>query len=108
MSDVSTITEDDGSMTLVNVFTVEPGSQQELVDVLVEATGTMVRMPGFISANIHRSVDGTRVVNYAQWRSDADYQAMHRHPDAAPHMRRAAGLASYDPIVCTVVHVGRA
>jgi hypothetical protein len=26
-------------------------------------------MPEFVSANIHKSVDGTRVANYAQWRS---------------------------------------
>lgn len=28
-------------------------------------------MPGFVSANVHCSVDGTRVTNYAQW-SDLD------------------------------------
>jgi hypothetical protein len=38
-----------------------------LVDVLVDATQTVMRkQPGFISANIHRSFDGTRVTNYAQ------------------------------------------
>lgn len=29
--------------------------------------------PGAIGAALHRSTDGTRVVNYAQWRSEADY-----------------------------------
>jgi hypothetical protein len=24
-------------------------------------------VPGFISANLHTSLDGTRVINYAQW-----------------------------------------
>ena len=34
---VTTINTDDSIMTLVNVFTVSPEHQQELVDVLVEA-----------------------------------------------------------------------
>src|SRR5207249_1401263 len=56
-------------VTLINVFTVEPRHQQRLVDVLVEATeAVMNTLPGFISANIHKSLDGTRLVNYAQWR----------------------------------------
>jgi len=53
-------------LTLVNVFTVKPENQQKLVDMLVEATDkTMKKLPGFISASIHRSLDGTKVVNYA-------------------------------------------
>lgn len=92
-------------MTLINVFTVDPERQQELIDVLVEATERVMRdLPGFVSANIHRSDDGTRVVNYAQWRSREDFQAMLQNDLARPHMARAAELASFDPIVCEVAH----
>jgi quinol monooxygenase YgiN len=31
--------------------------------------------PGVIGAALHRSTDGTRVVNYAQWRSEADWDS---------------------------------
>ena len=59
---------------------------------------------GFVSANIHRSLDGRRVVNYAQWTSVAAFRAMQDDPAAAAHMGRAAALAtSFDPVVCTVV-----
>ena len=62
-----TIAKDKDVVTLINVFTVAPEDQQRLVDVLVDATQTVMRkQPGFISANIHRSLDGTRVTNYAQ------------------------------------------
>jgi hypothetical protein len=55
-------------VTLINVFTVAPEDQQRLVDVLVEATQAVMRkQPGFVSADIHKSLDGTRVANYAQW-----------------------------------------
>ena len=63
-------------------------------------------MPGFISANIHRSVDGVRVTNYAQWRSRADLEAMLRHPAAMPHLREATELATnVDPHVYEVAAV---
>jgi heme-degrading monooxygenase HmoA len=63
----------------------------------------MKHQPGFISANIHKSFDGTRVVNYAQWRSREDFEAMRRNPEAGSHMAAAGALATYDPILCEVV-----
>jgi quinol monooxygenase YgiN len=91
-------------ITMINVFTVEPARQDALVALLTRATDETVRhMPGFISANIHRSVDGVRVTNYAQWRSRADLDAMLRHPAAMLHLREAAALATtVDPHVYEV------
>lgn len=102
---MTTIQKGKSPLTLVNVFHVEPGNQQALVDLLTEATvQTMRHMDGFISANIHKSFDGKRVVNYAQWRSKEDFEAMLEDPDADSHMRRAAALVeSYDPILCEVI-----
>jgi len=72
-----TISKDDKLLTLINVFTVGPTNQQELVALLVEATQRSVRhVTGFVSASLHRSLDGTKVAMYAQWRSLEDYQAM--------------------------------
>ena len=90
-------------LTLINVFSVAPEKQQELVDLLISATEkTMKGIPGFISANIHRSLDGKKVVNYAQWKSKGAFEAMLQHPDAKPHMQAAAALASFEPILCEV------
>ena len=90
-------------LTLVNVFSVRPENQQKLVDMLVEATDeTMKKMPGFISASIHRSLDGTKVVNYAQWRSKTDFDAMRQNPAAQPHMAAVAAISAFDPILCEV------
>jgi quinol monooxygenase YgiN len=48
-----------GMVTLINVFTVEPANQRRLVDLLTRATdGSVSRAPGFISAALHRSIDG--------------------------------------------------
>lgn len=67
---MATIQKGRDILTLINVFTVKREDQQKLADLLIEATEqTMKQMPGFISASIHTSLDGTRVVNYAQCRT---------------------------------------
>jgi quinol monooxygenase YgiN len=100
---MATIGTDRPVLTLVNVFTVAQENQQKLVDLLVEATeSTMRHLPGFISATIHRSLDGAKVVNYAQWRSKEDFAALMSNPEAVAHMKAAAVLASFDPILCEV------
>ena len=92
-----TISKGSELLTLINVFTVEPVNQQELVDLLVEATRTSVRrVQGFVSASLHRSLDGTKVAMYAQWRSVEDYQAMRRNPTASPFMEKALALARFE------------
>jgi quinol monooxygenase YgiN len=92
---MTTIVTDQDVVTLINVFAVDPERQGQLVDLLVEATRTtMNRLPGYRSANIHRSLDGTKVVNYAQWHQVADFEAMLANPAAQEHMKTAAKLAS--------------
>lgn len=101
---MTTINKDNKLVTLINVFTVEPVKQQQLIDLLVHATETAIRhAPGFITANIHRSLDGKKVVNYAQWRSVEDFEAMQKNPAAKPHMEQAAALAKFDPGLYEVV-----
>jgi len=94
-------------VTLINVFTVEPARQQELVDLLTRATDETIRhIPGFVSATIHKSLDGVRVTNYAQWRSREDFEAMLRNPAASPHLKEAAALAtSFEPHLYQVSEV---
>ncbi|MEA5367461.1 antibiotic biosynthesis monooxygenase family protein [Amycolatopsis sp., V23-08] len=92
--------------TLINVFTVEPARQHELVDLLTEATEeTMRHQPGFVSANIHAGADGTRVVNYAQWESEGAFRAMLADPACQGHMKAALDIAQADPQLYTVESV---
>jgi len=99
-----TISEDSKLLTLINVFTVEPAKQQELVELLIQATQSSVRyVTGFVSAGLHRSLDGTKVAMYAQWRSVEDYQAMRNHPAASPYLQRALALAKFEPGMYEVV-----
>lgn len=91
-------------ITLINVFTVEPSNQQRLVELLSEATEVSVRQaPGFVSASLHRSTDGTKVTMYAQWRSIEDYQAMRRDPAPLPFFQEALTIATFEPGIYEVV-----
>jgi quinol monooxygenase YgiN len=103
---VTVISTESNIATLINVFTVEPERQQELVDLLERATQEVIgHLPGFISANFHASLDGTRVVNYAQWETADALHAMLSNPDAQEHLRAATAIASSDPRLYRVVSV---
>ena len=92
------------NVTLINVFTVDPTNQQELSDLLARGTETSVRhAPGFISASLHRSLDGLKVTMNAQWRSVEDYQAMRENPKPLPYFQRALAIAKFDSGMYEVV-----
>lgn len=104
---MTVIDPDAKCVTLVNTFFVKPENQEELIGLLDQATERVMRSrPGFISANIHRSLDGKHVVNYAQWRSKSDFEAMMSEPACREHMSRAAALAErYEPVLYQVASV---
>jgi heme-degrading monooxygenase HmoA len=101
------IVEGNNPITLINVFTVAPEKADELIALLDKATtDVMSRQPGFVSANIHRSLDGRHVANYAQWRTKEDFEAMQRKADVQHHMGAAAKLAEkFEPALYTVESV---
>src|ERR1035438_6027764 len=99
-----TQTADIGPVVLINVFTVEPANQQRLVDLLVRATdGSVNSAPGFISSTLHRSIDGTKVTMYAQWRSKEDYQVMRQNPAPLPFLQEALTFATFEPGMYKIV-----
>jgi quinol monooxygenase YgiN len=91
-------------VVLINVFTVEPANQQRLVDLLTRATdGSVNRAPGFVSATLHRSLDGTKVTMYARWRNAEAYQAMRRNPGPQPFLEEALTIAKFEPAMYEIV-----
>ena len=101
---------DDGTTTLINVFTVDPSNQDELVRLAFDGISNIAsKVPGFVRAAIHRSVDGTQLVNYIQW-ADADaWQRSHELLGADPHfvkhMEDVAKIATPAPRLYDVVAV---
>ena len=101
---MTTISANRKLVTLINVFTVKPADQQQLLELLTRVTEISVRhAPGFISASLHRGLDGTKVTMYAQWRSVQDYEAMRANPAPLPYLQQALAIAKFDPGMYEVV-----
>lgn len=103
---MTTISTDNDVVTLMNVFTVDPARQAELVEILDRATEeTMRHRPGFVSANIHVGLEGDRVANYAQWESMAAFREMLESPECQVHMRACTEIAESAPVMYRVASV---
>ena len=103
---MATIAKDAKLITLINVFTVTPDRQEQLVRMLDEATEeVMQHQPGFISANIHASRDGHHVTDYAQWESEDAFQSMLKNPVAQKHMKACSEIAEAAPVLYDVKSV---
>ena len=100
----TTISANDSIITLINTFTCAEVHQEELVAELDKATEEIfAHQPGFISVNIHASLDRTRVINYSQWASLKDFDALQELPEVQKHLAQILTLVeSSDPRICTV------
>ena len=88
---------------MINVFTVAPANQARRVKLLRLAAEASVRhAPGFISAMLHRSIDGTKVTMAARWRSAEDCQAMRENVPRPPFLQQALSIATFAPAMCEV------
>jgi quinol monooxygenase YgiN len=101
---MTTISKDNKFVTLINVFTVAPENQMKLIALLKQATETSILdVPGFISAVLHRSLDGSKVTMYAQWQSVEAYEAMRKRTGPAPYLEQALAIATFEPGMYEVV-----
>jgi quinol monooxygenase YgiN len=101
-----TIATGDRPMTVINVFTVAPQQQSRLIELLTQATESSIRhVPGFVSAALHRSLDGSKVTMYAQWATLEDYDRMRARPDASPFLAEALSIARFEPGFYEVIRV---
>jgi tetracenomycin F1 monooxygenase len=104
---VGKINQENGYYTLVNVFTVSsPEDQRRMFNEIVAATGTIREFPGFVSANVHLSYDGSRVVNYAQWCSKTQFDDMRASPRVQQHFAACRAITDdIEPIFCEVSYI---
>jgi len=100
----TTISQDANLVTVINKFSVEPGNQKKLVKLLDDLREVVEKLPGFISANVHRSFEGTRVVSYAQWNSKEDYQAVYTNSQAIPLLGEIKKISKFTWNVYEVVY----
>ena len=90
---MATLSLDNGLTTVIIIFTVKPEQQQELIEAIKEFLETVKTQPGFVSANLHKSTDGVKVANYAQWSSIKEFEAFRNNKQV---QAKAAKLFEFD------------
>ena len=105
----SSIEAQTGILTVVNVLIPKPEEQEKVVSLLQKGmTDTMQYQPGFISANIHKSLDSSHVLVYAQWKDSASLQDAVKLIESgkAPSMMEvfSIGNPEYHPYEVVSVH----
>jgi hypothetical protein len=97
MAVTNPLTDEVSPIVLINVFKCESGRQDELIERLTDLVGAQRALPGFISAVLHRGVNGKHVANYAVWRTAAEWKAMTRHPAVVDSMGPIMAIATFEP-----------
>jgi quinol monooxygenase YgiN len=91
---------DSSPVTLVNILTVEPADQPELLDPLRDTTEKILStLSGWISTCLIASDDKQRIIVYSKWKSIADINAMRKHPKMTACFPRMTALASFDSFI---------
>jgi heme-degrading monooxygenase HmoA len=100
------IAERSGLVTQITTVETEPGRSAEALALMQERAEFMKTQPGFVSVSLHRSHDGTKIVNYVQWESAESLAAAHHAPefrDKWPRFGEITGEA--EPALYDVVRV---
>lgn len=84
-------------VVLINVYRCQP----ERMDTLMELLSVMVRAQreaeGFLSATLHRGLNGKVAAVHAVWRSAADWKAMARSATVNAAMEPIMAIATFEP-----------
>jgi heme-degrading monooxygenase HmoA len=103
---MSDIRESNGICTQITTVKLPPGNQDEVLKLMKERARFMAKQPGFVSVNLHRSKDGTHLVNYVQWTSAEKLKAAHHAPEFREKWPRFGELITeVEPCLYDVVHV---
>lgn len=92
-------------VVLINVYRCEP----ERLEALMERLAVMVRAQrkaeGFISATVHRGLNGKVAAVHAVWRSREDWKAMARSAAVNAAMEPIMAIATFEPNLYEAVEV---
>lgn len=85
--------------TVIVSFETEPDEQEAALEKIGRYIETFLsQQPGFVQSRLHQSRDGKRVLNYAQWQSESDFQNFaekaQTHPDL-PALRKYKPQAGF-------------
>jgi len=100
------IRESAGIVTQITTVKMRPDNQDEVLKLMKERAKFMARQPGFVSVSLHRSEDGSHVVNYVQWTDRNKLEAAHHSPEFRKKWPRFGELVNeVDPQLYDVVQI---
>lgn len=91
---------EDGSVVLINLFTIDPADEDNLITSWSHDADFMKAQPGYISTQLHKGIGGSSTfINYAIWESVESFRDAFTNPEfqkriaqypdsavAAPHL----------------------
>lgn len=101
--------QEDGSIVLINVFTINAKDEEALIAAWSHDAAFMKEQPGYISTQMHKAVGGsTTFINYAVWESIESFRIAFTNPEfqkriseypdsaiAAPHLFKKIAVSGH-------------
>ncbi len=97
------ISPTNGVVPMINVFIVEPERQHQVIEGWLKERKRFEAFSGFVAASLHRSIDGTRVINYAQYKKAEDWRAISNPANQRQLFAWAFAISQPDPHLYEVV-----
>ena len=69
-----TLSLDNQAIAVISLYPVLAEQQSLVIDTLREAVSDYQQAAGYVSTSLHKSLDGVKVAEYAQWQSQADFE----------------------------------
>lgn len=85
-------------------FSMPSENQPKMVELAKEHVKPAMKQPGLISATFHRSLDGTRVINYGQWDNPAAIKELVKQPGFSKDKPYWDGIADNEYHLYEVVY----
>ncbi len=93
-------------VTQITTVKVPPDHQVEVLELMTERARFMATQPGFVSISLHRSEDGSHIVNYVQWTDRKKLKAAHHSPEFRKKWPRFGELIQEaEPCLYQVTHI---
>jgi len=100
------IQKNNNLVTQITMVKLPPDRQDDVLNLMTERARFMATQPGFVSIALHRSKDGTHVVNYVQWRDADTLAAAHHSREFRKKWPQFGKIAEeIEPCLYDIVHV---
>lgn len=88
---------DTDPVVLINVYRCDPAKLDALMDLLAVMVRAQRGAEGFVSATLHRGLNGKVAAVHAVWRTREDWKAMTRLPPVNAAMEPIMAIATFEP-----------